>query len=266
MTAESRRWRLLRGVRAHTPSERPWRFVPRGALWALVLVLAVQAGSSAVLAPPAATASALAAAPPLPVARLAALGEPVALARLLNLWLQAHDNQPGINIPYASLDYSRVRDWLQLTLDLDPRGQYPLLAATRLYASVPVANDRRRLMLDFVARSVPGDPGARWRWLADAALIAKYKLEDLPLALRYAEIVSAQAGHVDLPFWARDLRVLVLADMCEVDAVKVLVGGLAEGGALVDAAERRFLARLLAQLESGECEPGVPRAPGRIPK
>ena len=61
--------------------------------------------------------------------RIASMGDPLVLAKTLMLWLQAHDNQPGISIPFRALDYGVVRDWLGRILDLDPRGQYPLLAA-----------------------------------------------------------------------------------------------------------------------------------------
>jgi hypothetical protein len=68
--------------------------------------------------------------------RLVTLGDGVAASRLLMLWLQSFDNQPGISLPLASLDYDRVIGWLSLALDLDPDSTYPMLAATRIYAQV----------------------------------------------------------------------------------------------------------------------------------
>ena len=59
---------------------------------------------------------------PLPAAALRALsmGEPQAMAQFLTLFLQAFDNQPGISIPFRSLDYARVIVWLKTALALDP--------------------------------------------------------------------------------------------------------------------------------------------------
>ena len=38
---------------------------------------------------------------------MSSLGEPVAMAKLLNLWLQAFDNQPGLSLSFHQLDYQR---------------------------------------------------------------------------------------------------------------------------------------------------------------
>ena len=96
-------------------------------------------------------------APPAAVLRLAALGDETALAKLLTLRLQAHDDQPGMSIPFMELDYDRVADWLDAILDLDPRAGYPLLAAARLYGSVPDPA-RQRVMFELVHRRFLEDP------------------------------------------------------------------------------------------------------------
>ena len=113
---------------------------------------------------PVAQAEALPMPPTADVLEMASGGEALTLARSLNLWLQGYDHQPGISVPYARLDYHKVREWLTRIVSLDPEGQYPFLAATRLYGAVRVP-DKQRLMLDWVYATYPGDPGRRWRWL-----------------------------------------------------------------------------------------------------
>ena len=88
-------------------------------------------------------------------------------ARRGQLYLQAFDNQPGISIPFMQLDYPRVAQWLDASLDLDPLTQYPLLMASQLYAQVP-DETRTRYMFEFVYRRFLEDPNRRWRWLAHA--------------------------------------------------------------------------------------------------
>lgn len=174
-------------------------------------------------------------------------GDAVTASRMLDLWLQAYDNQPGISIPFRELDYDRVIAWLQLGLRLDPGNTYPLLVASKIYASV---NDpgRVRKMLDFIEASYLQDPPSRWRWLADAALVAKYRLKDLPLALRYATTLAENAGK-NVPYWAKDIRILVLADMGEIEAARVLIGGLLQNGEITDPHELAFLQAKLDQLQ-----------------
>jgi hypothetical protein len=220
-----------------------------GALVAQLLWHAAGAGLQARYRP-------LASPPPVAVLRALGLGESVLLSRLSSLWLQAHDTQPGLSVPLVQLDYDRVAAWLDLALDLDPRTAYPLLAATRIYAAVPDPA-RRRQMLELVHRRFLEAPGTRWRWMAEAALIAKHRLRDLPLALRYARAITDHAPQA--PAWARDMTAIVLEDMGELEAARLLVGGLLAEGRVRDPHEIRFLERKLAELERRVQEAGPAR-------
>ncbi|HYC44783.1 MAG TPA: hypothetical protein VED01_04785 [Burkholderiales bacterium] len=165
------------------------------------------------------------------------------------LRLQAFDNQPGISIPFRALDYEAVLAWLATALRLDPRSQYPLMIASHVYARVP-DEAKQRLMLDFVYREFLGDPDRRWRWLAHAAIIAKHRLKDMPLALAYAEAITRNAGAARS--WARQMRIFILEDMGETEAAAVLLGGLLHSGEVTDPAEIHFLTERLQQLENVE--------------
>ncbi len=174
-------------------AERSIARVPRLVLALLALGLAAQIALKASSPQPRAKAEDLAPAPSIAALRLASFGDPVALAKALMLYLQAFDYQSGSKVPYHDLDYGRLEAWLARILELDPRGQYPLLAASRLYAEVPVEEKQRR-MLEFVYRQFFVDPNRRWPWLAHAAAIAKHRLRDLPLARRYAAAIQRHAG------------------------------------------------------------------------
>jgi hypothetical protein len=212
----------------------------------LVLALALHIAWHALSPKPQARGTAL----PAPVdtawLRVASLGEPIALAQMLVLYLQAFDNQPGLSIPYRELDYRAVRGWLRASLELDPRSQYPLMMASHLYAQVP-DESKVRFMLDFVHQEFLRDPDARWRWLAHAAIVAKHRLNDLPLALRYAEEITRHASSA--LSWARQMRIFILEDMGESQAAAVLLGGLLVSGEVTDPAEVRFLTERLQSLK-----------------
>src|SRR5438309_10800056 len=179
-------------------SERPIARVPRLVLALLALGLAAQIGLKASSPQPRAKAEDLPPAPSIAALRLASFGEPVALAMALMLYLQAFDYQSGSKVPYRDLDYGRLEVWLARILELDPRGQYPLLAASRLYAEVPVEEKQRR-MLAFVYRQFFFDPSRRWPSLAHAAAIAKHRLGVLPLVCRYAAALQCPASGGDGP-------------------------------------------------------------------
>ncbi|HUQ75344.1 MAG TPA: hypothetical protein VM183_11505, partial [Burkholderiales bacterium] len=164
-----------------TSDARRLGLVPRTVWLALAAALAAQIVWRTAQPPSAPAARELPPAPPPALLELASFGEGPAAARLAMLYLQAYD-YGGTNItPYARLDYSRLIGWLEAILALDPRSEYPLFAAARIYAEVPDPA-RSRLALDFVYRQFVADPDRRWPWLAHAALIAKHRLKDLPLA------------------------------------------------------------------------------------
>ncbi|MGH7888726.1 MAG: hypothetical protein ACREPG_12735 [Candidatus Binatia bacterium] len=198
---------------------------------------------------PQATGRALPSPPRIDVLKVASLGEPEALGRVLMLWLQAFDNQPGISIPFRDLDYGLVIAWLDSILTLAPRSQYPMLAASRLYAEVP-APAKQRQMLEFVYQRFLDDPNRRWPWLAHAAVLAKHRLADLPLALRYAQAIARYATGKDVPHWAKQMHIFVLEDMGEIETAKVLLGALLESGTVTDPDEIAFLASRLNQLQA----------------
>lgn len=183
--------------------------------------------------------------PPAPSAqalRLASFGEPEALGRVAMLHLQAFDLG-------AQLDYPRLIAWLRAILALDPRSEYPLFTAARVYAEV-ADPARARLMLEFIHAQYLLDPNRRWPWLAHAALLAKHRLHDLPLARRYAADIDRRTTAADVPLWARQMEVFILEDMNELDAARILLGGLLASGKIRDADEARFLEGKLKELEA----------------
>jgi hypothetical protein len=230
-------------------TERPVAQVPRIVLALLGAGLAAQIGWQASFPAPRPKAADLAPAPSFAALRLVSFGEPVALAKILMLYVQAFDYRAGSNIPYRELDYGRLEDWLARILELDPRGQYPLLAASRLYAEVPVEAKQRR-MLEFIYRQFLLDPDRRWPWLAHAAAIAKHELKDLPLALRYAAAIRRYSTADDVPLWARQMEIFLLEDMDELETARILIGGYLQSGKIKDPAELRFLDGRLRQLEA----------------
>jgi hypothetical protein len=228
--------------------ERSVGAVPRAVVGALCLALMLQIGWRFAGPAPTARAEALPAPPPEQRMMLLAFGDPVLLAKLSMLWLQAFDNQPGVSLPFRELDYTRVAAWLDRILALDPRGQYPLLAATRLYGEVRDP-PRQRLMLEFAYRHFLEDPNRRWQWVAHCVFIAKHRLEDLDLALKYARALTEHATGPEVPSWAKQMQIFVLEDMGEIESAKVLLGGLLEEGAITDPNELRFLERRLQEIE-----------------
>ena len=235
-------------IRYLVDKDRPLRDVPFAVIVLLVMSLALQLFWHSRQEPIVAAAEDL----PRPMATRAyvmgSFGEPIAAAKVLNLWLQAFDNQPGVSIPLHSLDYDIVTDWLDTILELDPRGHYPMLVAARVYGSVSDAS-KQRVMMDYIFYKFSENPDKYWRWLAHAVITAKHELKDMDLALKYAHALAEQATGKNVPYWARDMKIIVLEDMGEVEAAKVLVGGLIASGEITDPYELKFLETKIRTLE-----------------
>jgi len=229
--------------------ERPLGDVSTWIWLALAASLALQLVLRSAQPPPGPLSGDLPPAPSAATLRVAAFGEPEALARLLMLYLQAYDYHGTNTLTYARLDYGRLVQWLQAILDLDPRSEYPLMAAARVYAET--ADPRRsRLALDFVEREFLRDPRHRWPWLAHGALLAKHRLHDLPLARRYAAEVEVHTrGIPGVPLWARQMEIFILEDMNELEAARIMLGGMLESGQVSDPGEALYLQLRLKELE-----------------
>ncbi len=222
----------------------PWRIT-----LILVLLIALQLGWRHPKLAATPQLRALPTPPPRDIVAVASLGDPAFAAKLLMIWLQGFDRQGGQSLSFQTLDYRRLRQWLQLILDLDPTASYPLVAASRVYSEV--ADDTRRAeMLDFVSQAYRKDPARRWPWLAHAVFVARYKMGNKTLAFELADVLTAYADPGVVPAWARQLAIFTRAGMGEKDAARALLGALLASGEITDAAEHALLSRHWRQLSA----------------
>jgi hypothetical protein len=103
-------------------------------------------------------------------------------------------------------------------------------------------------MCGFVHDQFWRDPDRRWRWLAHCAVMAKHRLRDRRLALDYAEAITRGARHASN--WARQMRIFILEDLGEIEAARVLLGGLLASGEVSEEKEIHFLTERLKILEA----------------
>ncbi len=228
--------------------ERPVSDVPVSVKIFLLIALILQLLWHSVQEPVVARAEDLA--PPLSTRTyvMSSFGEPIAVSKFLNLWLQAFDNQPGASISFHQLNYPRLTKWLDTILELDPRGHYPMLVAARVYGSIKDP-EKQRIMTEYIFYKFNENPNKYWRWLAHAIITAKHEIKDNELALKYAHALAEKATGKNVPYWAKDMKIIVLEDMGEVEAAKILVGALIDSGEISDPYELNFLTRKIATLE-----------------
>ncbi|MCK5877891.1 MAG: hypothetical protein KAG43_09665 [Candidatus Marithrix sp.] len=221
--------------------------IPKTIIILLILSLGGQVIWHYQLPPPNTTVKKLTQPPQTGLLNILCFGDKIVSAKLIMLWLQAFDVQAGQFLSYKKLDYIKLQKWLEQILLIDPNSQYPLLAASHLYSSVS-DHEKQRLMLEFVYQQFFIDPEKRWPWLAHVTVVAKHRLKDLPLALKYAKAISDYATP-NMPRWAKEMQIFILEDMGELEQARLVIGGMLASGQLTDHKEIEFLNEKLLDLE-----------------
>lgn len=214
-----------------------------GQVWptkiALVVAIGLHLAIQAVMPPPRRAEAVLPRPPSLEVLRAASLGEAELAAELIALYVQTFDASPGTRGTLRQLDYRTLTRWLNAVAALDPDSNYALQLAL-LYSRV---NDRskKHQMFEFIHTAFLQNPNRRWRALAEASVLARHELADLPLALRFAESLERHATGADVPGWAQQMRILLLADIGERERARVVLGALIASGRINRPHELRLL-------------------------
>lgn len=232
--------------------QRSLRFVPPRVVWLFVVSVILQIAWHSRGASPEIHIQPLSSPPSVELLRVFSLGDTVVSAKILMLWLQSFDNQSGQFLSYKQLNYIALQAWLERILQLDTQSQYPLFTASHLYSNVS-DGVKQRQMLEFVYQQFFADPHHRWPWLAQAAVLAKHRLKDLPLALKYAQAI-ANYSTSDMPLWAREMQVFILEDLGELEQARLIIGGMLVSGQVTDPSEIKFLNEKLQQLEKKAVE------------
>lgn len=177
------------------------------------------------------------------VIEAASIAEPEFAAQLIGLYVQSFDAQPGIRGTLNHLDYAILERWLDTLRFLDPNSDYAVQMAL-MYSRVN-APTKKRAMLNYVNRSFLEDPNRRWRALAEATVIARHELKDLPLALNYAANLEQHANGPEVPGWAQQMHLLLLADIGDRERATIILGGLIASGKVHNKYELRLLEQRL---------------------
>jgi len=88
--------------------------------------------------------------------------------------------------------------------------------------------------------------------MAHAALIARHRLNDQQLALKYARAIADGTDGPSVPSWTKQMYISLLADPGEHEAARILLCGLIASGTVTDAHEHYVLLGRLKESESVE--------------
>jgi hypothetical protein len=145
-----------------------------------------------------------------------ALGDRAMIYRAAAIMLQNIGNTGGRNERFEKYDYKALKDWFIAAHKLDAESDVmPALAAYYYSAS----EDRAQLsaLVDYLEIAGDVEKGQKWRWMAQGAYIARFRMNDLPRALEIANHLN-NAQNPSIPAWGRQMSAIILGDMGEKQA------------------------------------------------
>lgn len=149
--------------------------------------------------------------PPVPsynTASFTALGDTGFAYRSLGLTLQNLGDTGGRTVGFVDFNYDRLGEWFELGHKLDPHSNFlPFLAA--FYYSGNQKKDQLVHVVKYLEKAGLVQEAEKWRWLAQASLIARFKMDDLPLSLNIARKLAA-LNYTDMPGWAKAMPAYIL--------------------------------------------------------
>lgn len=150
------------------------------------------------------------------------LGDAQMAYRVYGLMLQNMGDYGGHTANLREYDYNALGTWLNMLDLLDPRSDYvPLLAAFYFGGATDVP-EKLPPLVEYLRRAGSSAEGEKWRWLAQAVYIARYRMNDMDKALSLAQEL-AENKSPNLPAWAKNMPALILSARGEKEAAYALL-------------------------------------------
>ena len=149
------------------------------------------------------------------------LSDPEFSYRMGAITLQSMGDGGGRVVPLKEYDYEGLMAWFRLLGKLNPVSDHiPMIAA--YYFGATQEPDQARLVAQFLGEAGQSGKGEKWRWLAHAVFLARYRAKDMDYALELAYKLAnlkLEDGS-ELPIWARQMPAFVLTAMGEEEAAR----------------------------------------------
>lgn len=148
--------------------------------------------------------------PPVPTATSASfsmLGDTGAAYRMLGYTLQNLGNTGGKYESLKNYDYGQLEKWFFATRELDPRANFVPFLASYYFGGIEDDPERTSHVTNYLAEAGADPYPQKWRWLAQAVYLARFKEKNLDKALLLANRLAALP--VDMPPWARQMPAFV---------------------------------------------------------
>ncbi len=144
-------------------------------------------------------------------ADLAGFGDDEIAYRLFGYVLQNLGNAGGQYRSLRDYDYAMLEKWFFISKDLDPRANYVPFLAAYYFGGVEERPEKLTHVINYLAEEGVSPYPEKWRWLAQAVYLARYKQKDMGRALELANTLANL--DVKMAPWARQLPAFIQLQM-----------------------------------------------------
>jgi hypothetical protein len=135
------------------------------------------------------------------------LGDQQFAYRTIGLTIQNFGDNGGQVTPIRDYNYDRLKGWFYLSESLDPRSDFvPFLAA--YYFGASDRPEQLTAVADYLHDIGQSPQGEKWRWLAQAVYIQRYKLNDMDTAYKWSLELATMDNPAIAP-WARQMPAFI---------------------------------------------------------
>lgn len=170
--------------------------------------------------------------PPAPDKKYAAaygLGDNSLAYRLNGLMIQNMGDVGGQVTPLDQYDYEELSEWFFVQDYLDPVSDFiPNLAS--YYFGAVQKPEKLYPVLNYLEVAGQGAEGEKWRWLAQAVYLARFRIKDKDRALELAKVL-ANTSNPDVPAWVLQMPAFIMVDRGEKEAAYALMAKILQSSA-----------------------------------
>lgn len=152
------------------------------------------------------------------------LGDLFFAYRGYGLMVQNLGDYGGKATAFKDYNYENLGGWLSLLTSFDPHSDFlPFLASYYFGAAQDPA--QLKYVVDYLEEAGNNPEGEKWRWLAQAVYLARFKMKDMDRALELARKLSV-LDSPDVAQWARNMPANILNAKGEKEAAYDLLVGI----------------------------------------
>ena len=187
--------------------------------------------------------------PPAPkkeIASIMSLGDKQLTYRIIGSMLQNMGDTGGKTTPFEDYNYKNLQDWFFLADSLDPKSNFIPLLAAYYYGATNVKSDLAYIV-EYLSNIGVKKENKKWRWLAQAVFIARYRMKDTKLSLKLANEL-ASIWDVSMPVWAKQMPNIIISDMGDKEAsYNFIMNLIIDDDNTLSAEEVNFMANYLCK-------------------